>query len=150
MKNVTAVLLFFVVSICCAQETNFKEKRDQIKSLKVALITSELNLTADEATKFWPIFNEFEEKQFELKRQKLKGYLSGIDEDELNKMSDKEANQVLNQIEANEEEMLLLRKKLVQSLRGIISPVKIIKLRKVEEEFNRKLLQQYRDKVKRK
>jgi hypothetical protein len=52
----------------------------------------------------------------------------------------------LSQIEANEEELFQLRKKLIVNLKSVISPVKIIKLKKAEEEFNKKLLQQYRNK----
>jgi hypothetical protein len=33
----------------------------------------------------------------------------------------------------------------VSNLRDVLPPVKIIKLKKVEEDFNRKLLKQYRD-----
>ena len=64
-------------------------------------------------------------------------------------MSDKEANSLLAQMESTDEELFQLRKKLVSNLKGIISPIKIIKLRKAEEAFNKKLLQQYRDKGRR-
>ena len=40
--------------------------------MKIAFITTELNLTPDEAAKFWPVFNAFEEKQRELKQEKIK------------------------------------------------------------------------------
>ena len=52
----------------------------------------------------------------------------------------------LAQIEDTEEELYLLRKKLTQNLKGILPYVKILKLRKAEEDFNRKLLHQYRKK----
>jgi len=47
---------------------------------------------------------------------------------------------------ANEDELNQLRKKFVNSLKGVLPSVKIIKLKKAEDDFNRKLLQQYRDK----
>ncbi len=65
---------------------------------------------------------------------------------EVEKMSDKEATNFLNQMENTEDEMYQLRKKFVSNLKDILPPIKIIKLKKVEEDFNRKLLQQYRDK----
>ena len=49
-------------------------------------------------------------------------------------------------MENTEDEMYQLRKKFVSNLKDILPPIKIIKLKKVEEDFNRKLLQQYRDK----
>ena len=51
---------------------------------------------------------------------------------------------LLKQMESTEEELHQLRKKLVSDLRGIIGPLKIIKLKKAEEDFNRKLLKQFR------
>jgi hypothetical protein len=41
--------------------------------------------------------------------------------------------------------VVLLRKKLTKNLKEVLPAVKIIKLRKSEEGFNRKLLHQYRD-----
>jgi hypothetical protein len=53
-------------------------------------------------------------------------------------------------MESTEEELFLLRKKFISTLKGILPATKIIKLKKSEEDFNRKLLQQYRDKGPRK
>jgi hypothetical protein len=69
-----------------------------------------------------------------------------MDDNAMDKMSEKEANSFLNQMESNEDELYMLRKKFVTTLKGILPATKIIKLRKSEEDFNRKLLQQYRDK----
>jgi hypothetical protein len=140
-------LLFIFISISFyAQGERIKEKKEQIKAMKVAFLTTELNLTSSEAEKFWPIYNTFDDKQFELRHQKMKGSLRKMDDNELDQLSEKEANALLTQIENNEEELFNLRKKFISNLRGVLPSVKIIKLRKAEEDFNRKLLQQYRDK----
>ena len=141
------LLLIALISLnAIAQDGPFiRKKKEQIKSLKVAFITSELSLTPDEASKFWPLFNAFEEKQQEIKTQKLKGYFNRMDEDSFDKLSDKDASAILSQMESNEDELYQLKKKFVISLKGVISPIKILKLKKAEENFNRKLLQQYRD-----
>jgi hypothetical protein len=132
-----------------AQDGSFiKGKKDKIKAIKIAYITNELSLTSDEATKFWPLFNAFEDKQNEIRKQKLKGYLDRTDDDSIDKLSDKEATTLLLQIESTEDELYQIKKKFIANLKGIISPIKILKLKKAEEGFNRKLLQQYRDKRK--
>jgi type I site-specific restriction-modification system R (restriction) subunit len=129
-----------------AQDGPFiRKKKEQIKSLKVAFITSELSLTSEEAAKFWPLYNAFEDKQQDIKKQKLKGYLDRLDDDSLDKLSDKEAATMLSQMESSEDELYQAKKKFVASLNGVISPLKILKLKRAEEKFNRKLLQQYRD-----
>jgi hypothetical protein len=124
----------------------FQNKKDQIKALKVAYITNELALTPEESAKFWPLYNAFEDKQREIKKLKLKGYLKHMDQDSFDKLSDKEATILVEQMESYDDELYLAKKKFVGSLKGILSPVKILKLRRAEDNFNRKLLQQYRDK----
>ena len=121
-------------------------KREQLKSLKVAYITDQLQLTSDEATKFWPLYNAFESKQKELRQDKLRAYMDRLDGGEVDKMSDKDALNFLNQMENTEEEIYQLRKKFITNLKSVLAPVKIIKLKRAEEGFNRKLLKQYRDK----
>jgi hypothetical protein len=146
LKNILPLLLLFVSFGIFAQGGRMREKKEQVKALKVAFLTSELSLSADEAEKFWPVYNAFEDRQFELRHQKMRGYLNRMDDGSLDKMSEKEAAAFLVQMENTEDELYQIRKKLVSSLKGIISPIKIIKLKKAEEDFNRKLLQQYRDK----
>lgn len=145
-KNILPVFLLLISFSFYAQGKKMLEKKEQIYSLKVAFITTKLSMTASEAEKFWPVYNAFEDKQFELKHEKSTAYLKRMDDEALNKMSDKEANVLLIQMENTDEELFQLRKKLVTNLKGVISPVKILKLRKAEEAFNKKLLQQYRDK----
>lgn len=123
-----------------------REKKEQIKAMKVAYITNELSLTADEAAKFWPVYNAFEDKQQEIRKQKLKGYMDRIEDDTFDNMSEKEASTLLAQMESTEEELYQAKKKFIASLKSILPSVKILKLKKAEEGFNRKLLQQYRDK----
>ena len=138
--------LFLLLSVTIyGQNERLKEKKDQIKAMKVAFLTSELNLTSVEAEKFWPVYNSYDDKQFELRHQKMKTYAKKLNEGSLDNMSDKEALAFLNQIESTDEELYSIRKKFNSALRNILPPTKILKLRKSEVDFDRKLLQQYRN-----
>lgn len=128
-----------------SRDDKFKEKREQIKAMKISFLTSELDLTPSEAEKFWPLYNTYDDKQFELRHIKMKGIFKRMQNNELDKLSEKEATALLNQIEDNEEDMFNLRRKFIISLKGVLPSVKIIKLKKAEEDFGRKLLQQYKD-----
>ena len=149
LLNLIFALLLFSTFSTFAQSEKMKEKRDQIKAMKVAFITTELDLNSAEAEKFWPIYNTFEEKEFELKHLKMRSFIKRY-RDGKDKMTEKEANLLLSQMETNEEEFYLLRKKFILNLKGIIPASKIIKLKKSEEDFNRKLLLQYRNRGQRK
>ncbi|GGC94793.1 transcriptional regulator [Flavobacterium lutivivi] len=149
MKNklTTLIILLITMQFSFAQNGKlFREKREQIKSIKVAYITNELSLTPEESAKFWPLYNAFEEKQQEIRKQKLKGYLDRIDDESFDNLSEKEATAMLTQMENTEDELYQLRKKFIANLKSVLPASKILKLKKAEEGFNRKLLQQYRDK----
>ena len=49
-------------------------------------------------------------------------------------------------VEKIEEDLFNLKKKFIKDLQGVISAKKIIKLKKAEEDFNRELLKQMREK----
>jgi Spy/CpxP family protein refolding chaperone len=150
MKNtkfITVILLFLSITTFAQGgklREKFQQKKDQVKAMKIAFITSELNLTPDEAAKFWPLFNEFEEKQKAIRQDKIKNYIDRSQGSE--KLTEKEALNLLTQMETAEEELHQLRKKFVANLKGVLPATKILKLKKAEEEFSKKLLQQYRDK----
>lgn len=148
MKTKQLLLLLLALVSCgvFAQGGGLKHKKEQIKALKVAFITEKVELSTDEAEKFWPIYNAFDDRQFELRREKMDALRNRLDEGELAKMSDKEAASILAQMENTETEIYQLRKKLVSDLRPIIGSLKILKLKKAEEDFNRKLLQQFKKK----
>ena len=146
IKKLLPLLLLLFSATFYAQGESMSEKREQIKTLKVAFFTTELGLTNAQAEKFWPIYNAFDSKQFELRHQKMRAFMKRMNDGSLDKISEKEANAFLVQIQDTEEELFLLRKKFTSNLRGILPASKIIKLKKAEEDFNRKLLQQYRNK----
>lgn len=142
----TFLIISFLFSILSFSQDSKDEKKEQIKALKVGFITNELSLTTEEATKFWPIYNTFEEKQYELKSRKMKAIKAKLNDDSLDKMSEKDASALLNQMESTENELYQVRRKLISSLKGILPATKILKLKKAEDNFKKKLLQQYKDK----
>jgi hypothetical protein len=150
IKQILPILLLLSSFSFYAQSENMKEKKEKIKALKVAFLTTELDLTAKEAEKFWPVYNSFDDRQFDIRHTKMKAYKTRMNELALDKMSEKEASILLTQMQNTDEELYLLRKDFTQSLNKVLPAIKIVKLRVSEEDFNRKLLHQYRDRGQRK
>ncbi|MFC4476904.1 MULTISPECIES: sensor of ECF-type sigma factor [Flavobacterium] len=146
IKNILPLLLFLTSFSIFAQSGKIDEKREKIKAFKVSFLTTELELTSTEAEKFWPIYNAYDDKQYELKYLKMKTYLKQLKDDNLKNLSDKEAATLLSQIESTDKEIYQLREKYMSSLKKVLPAKKILLLKKSEDDFNRKLLQQYRDK----
>jgi hypothetical protein len=147
IKNILPLLLFLTSFSFFAQNGKIDEKREKIKAFKVSFLTTELELTSTEAEKFWPIYNAYDDKQFDLKHLKMKTYIRKLNDDNINNLSEKDAVTLLSQIESTDKELYILREKYMASLKKILSAKKILKLKKSEDDFNRKLLQQYRDKA---
>ncbi len=147
MKKLLFILLFSVLGLQ-AQDG----KHEQIKAFKTAYITDKLALTSSEAEKFWPIYNNYDEKFRALKINERRDIYKKL-RDGVDKLTDAEANEMIDKdlsLEANE---LELRKQMTSELRKVISPKKIILLKKAENDFKRELLERYRhgrDKVKEK
>ena len=61
MKKLYFILaLIIVTSFAKAQDEQASVKKQQdIEALKVAFISKELELTPDEAQKFWPVYNQY-------------------------------------------------------------------------------------------
>ena len=143
-KIILPIIFLLVTSLSFSQ--GFKEKREKVKALKVAYITEQLELTTDEAQKFWPIYNAFDEKQSELRHEKMRAILDRFKPGNVEKLSEKDASNSLAQMEKIEEDLFNLKKKFIKDLQSVISAKKIIKLKKAEEDFNRELLKQMREK----
>ncbi|MBC7642946.1 MAG: sensor of ECF-type sigma factor, partial [Flavobacterium sp.] len=113
MKKITTILLLTIFTTIISNAQRIGEKKEKLKSLKIAYITTELSLTNEESIKFWPIFNAFENKQREIRSLKTKSYINKMSDEDLDKMTDKDANNLLSQLESTEDDLFQNRKKLI-------------------------------------
>ncbi len=140
MKRYTIyfMLLFSVLSF--AQNN---KKIEKIKAIQIAFISNKMNLTPEEAQKFWPIFNQFSDKQFDLKF-KRKMLLLKMNHENATPISDSEMSKLLTDSENIEAEIQNNRSRLIKDLQGVVSPQKIFMLKQSEEEFKKTLLKQFK------
>ncbi len=141
MKRIITPLLLFIICFSSFAQSGSKDWRQQIKAQKVAFITEQLSLTPQEAQKFWPIYNAFEDQLHQIRRNDEKAIRDAMKKE---KLTEKEAQDVINQFIAVENKKHLAKQQLIKDLDGIISPQKIIKLKIAEDAFNRKLMESYR------
>ncbi len=139
------ILLLTILSIQNNWAQN-KKSHEQIRSLKVAHLTTALNLTKDEAEKFWTVYNVYDNKMSELHHNSTIKFLKKSSFDDLEKMSDKEALSKIQELNAFDDEYCSIRKQFLQDVQKILSAKKILILKKAEDEFNRQLLKKYKEK----
>ena len=134
MKN----LMFLFLTICTlssvyAQGARKAEKQERIKALWTAFLTQELELTPDESAKFWPIYNEYSQKERELNQKRVKM-------DALQSMSEAEIDNMYKQALANDEKIIALKREYYPKLKTAVPAYKIVKIPAAEREFKKKLL----------
>lgn len=142
-----AILIFFTFCLALpafSQENDREKNRERIKALKVAFFTQELNLDEKTAEKFWPIYNNYEKEKRELHKREH------IDLDNVECMTEADAANLMDEFISVENEEYKIKKQLFRDLRQIISAKDIIKLHKLEDEFHKKLIKEYRSKKERK
>jgi len=140
-KIVICLVLLFTAWNMSAQEKG----RERIKAYKTAYITQELDLSSKEAEKFWPIYNEYDSQIFNLKVREVRKSMMFIKEsggpDAIN---DEEATRVLNKMLSTEKEASVTREKMYKQLSKVLTPQKLLKLYHAENNFNKRLLKEYR------
>lgn len=137
MKKASFILFLILTSWSTFSQST--DKREKIKALKVAFITERLDLSETEAQKLWPIYNAYEtekDTQRKMGHEKHKQ----ISED----MTETEAKSMLNQLISFEKKRQNLREDYIKSLLKVMPAKKIIQLKMAEDEFNRKMLHEYK------
>ena len=135
MKKI--LLIFTICFLSLAVKAQDKNK-EQIKSLKVAYITQEMNMSKAVAEKFWPIYNNYECLQMDLHKREHR------DVKNIAAMSESDADKRLNEFVDIERQEFLNKRKLYDELKLIFSAKEIVQLHQLEADFNKKLWEEYR------
>lgn len=138
MKNLLmATLLACSALVAYAQESKKTEARTRpevaarIDAARAAYITERLNLTTEEAERFWPIYREFATKRRELRQSYREARRQGVDEKELVNLG----------LEIRQKE-LDLEKDYSGKMMQAIPAQKLVRLRQAEQEFTRIVMRQ--------
>jgi predicted transcriptional regulator len=147
--GVLLCLLFFSVTAYSqsagnGDANNQKNKKEMIQAQKVAFITRDLNLNSEEAEKFWPLYNEFQAKKEELARPKRE-LEKAIREQGPDKITDKQAEDLMNALLDYEQGVLDLKKVYVAKYKAVIGIKKTVQLFHAEKKFNDMLLRQLKN-----
>src|SRR5215207_7964270 len=113
-----------------------RERFQQIQNYKISFLTGKLNLSTDQAQKFWPLYNQYDAERNKLRHQ------SHISRDEkLSALSDQELRDKLNTRLTAQQSILNLDKAYMDRFLKVISPRQLAVLYRSEEEFPRILLE---------
>jgi hypothetical protein len=114
------------------------KKREMIKAQKVAFITEKLDLTVEEAQKFWPVYNELNKKLEEIDIEKRT--LSQKYEANKESLSDNEVTEIYTKLIELETKEIKLNTEFRKEMKEIISVRKMMELHMAERMFKHELL----------
>lgn len=146
MKKLFLIIILAVFSFTylIAQERREgnPEMFEKIKAEKISFFTSKLDLTPKEAQTFWPVYNEFEKKRFEIQREIHEfehmpdEKFASLSETDIEKMTN-------NYISSFEKEAQLLKEYNKQFLK-ILPKKKVLTMYRTENEFRGHLIREFR------
>lgn len=136
----SGLLLFCVVSF--AQHRGMQGDFEKFKSQKISFMTEKMELSPEEAQKFWPIYNEFEEKRMTI--FKTRKELEDKVNDNYTKFSENEFKKLSYEIvDLHVKEAGLLKEYHEKFLR-VLPAKKVVVIGQLENEFRFKMIREFR------
>ncbi|MDR7129593.1 hypothetical protein J2X69_001938 [Algoriphagus sp. 4150] len=140
-KHTLVALIFFLVfGVVQAQHTGGKYDREKLEAARVAFITTRLDLKPEQAQKFWPIFNVFNDSR-EINLKEMSELGKGKDL----QLSEAEAKSRIDRKFEIQRKMIVDEEKFVKDLSGILTYNQIIQLNGLSREFARHIYQRRKD-----
>ena len=137
MKKVVIVLLIilvFPVIRLAAQNPNL----EKLNNYKIGFFTKRLNLTSEEAEKFWPVYNEYQGQRNQIQFEKMKlnrtfnQNESTLSDKQLEEMGDKYVDCIVQES--------ALAVTFHKKLKTVLPPAKVIMYYQAENQYKAQLL----------
>jgi hypothetical protein len=139
-KNMKKILimallaLWVVPTLVLAQKTEASYDKEKLESARVAFITNRLDLKPEQAEKFWPLFNKYNDERSQMMEQ-----LSSLNRNSMEETSDAKAKEIIQQRFALQQKMLDNERQFMDAITKVITPVQAVKLSGVNREFTRQV-----------
>lgn len=131
--GVLVVLLLAAFQLNAQDGPGEQNIRERLNAMKVGFITEKVGLSTEQSQKFWPVYNEYEAEQKQIRsKYRLNKRIEQMSDAELEK-------QILNGFQ-QEEELLALKRKYFNKMKPVLSIRQIALLRAAEQEFNKEVL----------
>lgn len=134
-----ALIIFALLKTSSAQDN----RREEIESFRIAFFTRQLNLTPDEAKKFWPVYNEMQAELQKIQRERKMRHRDN--RDNMDNLSDAEIEKMINDEMASRQKELDIEKKYHDRFKAVLPMKKIAIYYRAQEGFKRELLRKLQD-----
>lgn len=119
------------------------EQREKMEAMKAAFLTTKLDLTTEESTAFWPVYNKYQEELHQLRESRFED-MKELRENKDN-LTDKDYEKIFDsEIQFRQAELDIMKKYNPQ-LKKTLPMKKLAKLHRAEEAFKRELLDRMKE-----
>jgi hypothetical protein len=143
------LILISILSICAFTIAGAQDKSgstnemfEKIKAEKISFFTEKLSLTPSEAQAFWPVYNEFEKKRFDIQRRKHE--FEHMPDEKFNSLTDSEIDQMTNNYVSSFEKEAMLLKEYNKQFLKVLPKKKVLMMYRTENEFRGHLIREYK------
>jgi hypothetical protein len=113
--------------------------KDKVEALRMEYINKRVELSSTEAEKFWPVYNEYNDKIRAIRKNLRQSYRRSSEN-----LSEKEAEQLYYLVIQSKQAEADVTKQYNEKLKLIIGVKKMVKLHVAEEEFRIKVMKSIR------
>lgn len=143
---IVGILILSQLSLVAQRRDGGKERWEKYRTEKISFLTDNLELTPEEAQKFWPVYNQMDKERWEA--QKMRRELEHKLRDAEENLSDKEAIKLTKEFAGSMQKEANAMVNYNDKFLEILPPKKVLKLYKAENEFRMHMIRKYRDRKK--
>lgn len=140
MKKILMLFFSMAFLVSFGQEGPSPEAIKKIEAARIALISERLDLSPEQAERFWPIYREFGNQRKELSRE----FDMARRKFDPNQATEEENKKMLEMATRVKEQQLNLEKEYSQRILDVITTRQLNNLRKAESDFKEMLLKRIR------
>ncbi|GDX52636.1 hypothetical protein LBMAG27_16830 [Bacteroidota bacterium] len=116
------------------------DKKEKIEAIKIGYITKQLNLTADEAKVFWPVYNQYDAEMEVIRKGRLTELMNA--KNNFESMSDADVSKTIDNEFNSQQQELNIKKKYNEEFKKVLPVKKVAKFWVAEQKFKLYLLEQ--------
>ncbi|TAL63105.1 MAG: hypothetical protein EPN85_00860 [Bacteroidetes bacterium] len=115
-------------------------RKEKVDAMRIAFLTQKLDLSPEEAQKFWPVYNEFQKKRDEIQKKKREDKKSM--KENIDSLPDKQIETIVDAEMVFRQKNLDLEKEYHGKFKSALPIKKVAKLYHAEDQFTHRLLEQ--------
>ncbi len=119
------------------------EQREKMEAMKAAFLTTKLDLTTEESTAFWPVYNKYQDELHQLRESRFED-MKEMRENKDN-LTDKDYEKIFDSEMLFRQAELDIMKKYNPQIKKTLPIKKLARLHRAEDEFKRELLHKMKD-----